>query len=806
MCATYDTSTSSPVVATAQILGADWAALSLLAFEVPSLLFSQYRANSIGTSEAVAFSVLVYLALRLLMRAPLTTAWLAALVGTGGAWLACVGIHQFALRSRQLTAIGLTDFVAFRSRLIAPVPGWVPGECFTVLLLTLPFACASGVYAWRRGKHGVAVPSLLATVLILAVLVLSLSRAVFWSTIFFFFVVCGLMAAYRVVPIRTASLLMAGSIGAVILILGCETAFYPGIFRAYTGSQISQARSTGGRIDIWKRSMELTRGHRWWGVGSSNSALWLLSSADEDETTGFASRTFSVPVQVLAEKGIVGFACYSAFLLLAGWEFHRGMRLHTTQTFALNSASVGGRGRKPGSGNKEDRARIQRMNAHRAMKCCFAAGLAAVLLRELAYSSLLEHILTLAVTLGLIALMCAPSEPESLKIRPVAIAVICVVLILQVPYLRYARADKKLSEFYKQVASANFTAARQSIDGAIRLWPWNARYYGWRAYVASQELPSQCRRNTLTGTGDLSAKDAKVAREAADDYRHALSLNSRDAVAHQNLAWLEHLLGDDAAAAQDWKEAVDIDPDTPAFHLSYGMFLEERGSVEAAQAQYESAIELEPSTLGSPFFVRYRRRSPGAADFIVKKITSSLAAKLVQSNDPILEAKLGKLYLFTGDLRRAETMLKDAAQQLPNLPLVWLNLGDVYEAQGHDEDGQICYERARAIDPSLAGPFLRIGELNLKADDKSRAEYNLNQAIFRWQRINPVTAAHNNRLYDGPRQTIDDLLPTTLVWYISPCEASAAWTALSRTYPQNARYAQRSRVCEEIPAPHVGAS
>lgn len=133
------------MLSSAQIPGADWAALSLLAFEAPSLLFSQYRANGVGGAEVVALSVLVYFAARFLIRSPLLACWLSALVSLLGTCLACVGIHQFALRSEQLAAISLTNFVAFRSRLIAPIPGWVPGECFTVLLLTLPFACAAAV-------------------------------------------------------------------------------------------------------------------------------------------------------------------------------------------------------------------------------------------------------------------------------------------------------------------------------------------------------------------------------------------------------------------------------------------------------------------------------------------------------------------------------------------------------------------------------------------------------------------------------------------------------------------------------------
>jgi len=745
------------------------------------------------------------------MREPIRAAWLAALSGLGGAWLALIGILQFSSGARQLAAVGLTDLVAFRTRLIHPIREWIPGEGYTALLLTLPFACAAAAYVWRTGsqkqdktKTVLAILALVPALPIVAALFLSLSRAVFWSTIIFLFVACGLMAAYRVVAVRQASLLLAGVLGALLLVMVCETALYPDIFKAYAGSHTSQVRSTRGRIGIWSRSLELMLGHAWWGVGSSNAALSLLSSAEQEETTGFASRAFSLPIQILAEKGLVGFVVYSAFLLLAGWEFHRGMRSRPLDAPGSNAAAArvkrGRRNRK----KHEDCLQLQSENAHRAMKCCFAAGLIAVLLRELTYSSLLEHTLTMAAALALAALMCATSQPEGLAIKPVAIAIASVVLILRWPFHQINQADAMLREFYSQVASAKFSAARESIDEAIRLWPWNARYYGWRAYIASQQLPSQCLGHSANGEHNLSEQEKKSALAAANDYRQELRLNDRDAVAHHDLSWLEHVLGDDADAAQDWRASVEIDPDNAAFHLSYGMFLEENGSVEAARAQYESAIERTPSILDSPFFTRYRSRLPESADSIVKEAIGRLESRLGQGNDPIMEARLGKLYQSTGNLGRAGKLLEDAAQKLPNLPLVWFNLGELYEALGNQAKARTCYERARAIDSSLARPYLRIGELSLRAGDKDSAIHNLNQAVQRWQRINPITSAHNNRLYDGPQQTIDDLMPMTLVWYVSPCESSEAWSALSGLFPQKPEYAERTRTCEQISAPHGG--
>ena len=271
------------------------------------------------------------------------------------------------------------------------------------------------------------------------------------------------------------------------------------------------------------------------------------------------------------------------------------------------------------------------------------------------------------------------------------------------------------------------------------------------------------------------------------------------------LAWLEHLLGDDDAAGKDFEEAVALDPGTVVFHLSYGMFLEETGDVQAGRQRYEVAIELSPTILDSPFFTRYRAHFPEAADSVVAHCITRIEDKLRYGDDPILEARLGKLYEYSGNLTRAAGLLQDAAQKLPNLPLVWLNLGAIREMQGDAAEALRCFRKANVIDGTLTGPYLRMGEIYLRNRQKSLAFQNLQVAVRRWERAKPITAAHNNRLFVGPRQTIDDLLPTTLVWYTTPCEASAAYRDLAVLMPpkERARYVQRENTCEEIPSPHL---
>jgi hypothetical protein len=131
----------------------DWCALAIAAAEIPSLIFSQYRANSIRTSWAVLISVLVYYAVRLTIKTAPQVALLSGLLGLGGAWLALTGLGQFQTHASELAGAGLTDLVAFRSRLMTPPAPWVLGEWLTVLLMALPFACALPAWLWQTRRN-----------------------------------------------------------------------------------------------------------------------------------------------------------------------------------------------------------------------------------------------------------------------------------------------------------------------------------------------------------------------------------------------------------------------------------------------------------------------------------------------------------------------------------------------------------------------------------------------------------------------------------------------------------------------------
>jgi O-antigen ligase len=393
---------------TVQLRAVDWSVLLLGAFEMPSLLFSQFRANSIRGTVTVAIFVLTYYAVRLTIQTTMQRVFLSGLLGLGGGCLALSGASQFDEHVKVFAKTGLTNLVVFRSKLITPPSPWITGEWLTLLLLMLPFAFVVPIYLLSQKRKSLAATTMVVPALIIAALCLSLSRAIFWSIVVFCVVLCVFLANSRLTDVRTAGMLFGTAIIGLILILVAESGMYPGLLKAYLGQQTSQVRSTQGRLDVWKRSMEVVRAHPLWGVGSGNAALALTSTADHEETTGFASRTFSLPVQVLIEKGIVGFLIYCSFLTLVAREFIRTMRYSPLEApVALSD----GRKKSDRAGEgAPNQAKFTEVSAHKAMACCFAAGLVAVVFRELTYSSLFDHQLTLALVAMLSALVRLPES------------------------------------------------------------------------------------------------------------------------------------------------------------------------------------------------------------------------------------------------------------------------------------------------------------------------------------------------------------------------------------------------------------
>ena len=85
----------------------DYCVLMLVTYEVPSLVFSQYRANSVRTSWTILLAILVFFGVRLTIRTARQKAILSGLLGVGGVALALSALVGFRVNAQTLQATGL---------------------------------------------------------------------------------------------------------------------------------------------------------------------------------------------------------------------------------------------------------------------------------------------------------------------------------------------------------------------------------------------------------------------------------------------------------------------------------------------------------------------------------------------------------------------------------------------------------------------------------------------------------------------------------------------------------------------------
>ena len=362
------------------------------------------------------------------------------------------------------------------------------------------------------------------------------------------------------------------------------------------------------------------------------------------------------------------------------------------------------------------------------------------------------------------------------------------------------RAEDDLPNFYSALVNGDVDEARASIAEAIRLSPGDARYAAWNAYVDGQSVPTEASACSQAGQ-PLTTSQRAAAERAIAGYRKAAQLNKFDAQFHHNMAWLYHRLGEDQHALEEFETAVRLDRPNPILHASFGMLLESIGEVNRADDEYSRAIALSPQLIDSRFFEDLKQRSAERTTGVLKT-----SAELVgESKNPILEAKLGRIYAELGKKERAASLLSEALRKLPNLPLAWANLGNLQAASGDADGALLSYRKATALDPGLVMPNLRVAEIYRGSGSTRQALQSFHVAARNADAKLPPSVSHDFRLYRGSRQPIDSQLPTVLFRYMNSCEGPQAYEAMAELNPRSrdaAYFRTRGRDCEFIQSPY----
>ncbi|HEV2645135.1 MAG TPA: O-antigen ligase family protein [Acidobacteriaceae bacterium] len=447
----------------------------------------------------------------------------------------------------------------------------------------------------------------------------------------------------------------------------------------------SQERSTAGHIASWKISINTARNRLALGIGQNNFSTNYIYQSSKQPNSNFSGQPLSTPLQVLAEQGALGLI---SFVYLTWICLHSAFEL----------------------------ARAPCITIVRQEGLIIFATLVALLMRELTYSSILLNPYVSILTwllMGLIAARTIETNPKDhmsrpwQKNRPAAIMFIIIFvcsIVIAYREAHYSRAKDLTERAMNLWHQGRSEEGSSAMTAALGHDPNNAYFLSLMGLQEGKFELSVVTVNAQCGI-DLAihAKDKTILGDAILRYRRALELVPYDDNFNSNLGWLYIYTGSRSLGHDYLKKAMALDGNEAAYHVSFGALLISEHRYNLANHEFVTAMRLRPETIASQEFRCLTEHRPADASSIVRESIKILQDDVDQKHDPITEARLGALLLYSGEVVPSIPILRNAVRDLPGLPLAWLHLGIALREVGRDQESSAAFQKAaflEGLDPN----------------------------------------------------------------------------------------------------------
>ncbi len=217
--------------------------------------------------------------------------------------------------------------------------------------------------------------------------------------------------------------------------------------------------------------------------------------------------------------------------------------------------------------------------------------------------------------------------------------------------------------------------------------------------------------------GSLSERLAwQLARTAVD---RALELDSLLGEAYAELAFLQMVDGDLAAAEASYRRCLELNPNYAAGYQWFGEFLSDNGRAEEAIVYSKIATELDP------------RSAIIASDYAEVLGASGRHAEALEQFDVALEidpgfhvayeGKAWVLHMNLGRVAEAVTLYQSAFSLAPTSPKLAVDLGNAFLDLGDPAAAAAYFEQAVALAPEQVFPEYGLLALQIHKGDKTAA-------------------------------------------------------------------------------------
>lgn len=230
--------------------------------------------------------------------------------------------------------------------------------------------------------------------------------------------------------------------------------------------------------------------------------------------------------------------------------------------------------------------------------------------------------------------------------------------------------------------------------------------------------------DNLVQSGYMPPREGmEEARHAAE---HALSLDSHLAEGYVALAAISEAYDWNFKRAENqYRRAIELNPDLPGAHLWYGMFLRDQGRLKEAMPELRRAEEMEPMSVMAAINLSYALEIAGNSDTAVEM---ARRAEELDPELPVTDLVLANIYRQRSNLEDAEEKLDEARSRSDGNAHALSELACLYARLGRREEGaELLRELEDLATRQYVSPF-DLGNAALSLGDEDRAANWLEQA------------------------------------------------------------------------------
>jgi len=220
-------------------------------------------------------------------------------------------------------------------------------------------------------------------------------------------------------------------------------------------------------------------------------------------------------------------------------------------------------------------------------------------------------------------------------------------------------------------------------------------------------LPFAAGAAAAVGAMAFEARTCAAAyRDESALWTYAVERNPGAWLARNNLGKVLYQERRPGEAADQFRKAIKLEPDSPEAHANLGNCLEAEGRAEEARREYAAALGIDPGFAGAHYDLGLSLLKSGRLDEAAGEFLAAIRL------DPAHAAARNNLGLALAGLGRPSEAMEQyqlALKMDPELPEAHLNLGNALLKQGRTEDAVAEYREALRLDPGYSGAHNNLG-------------------------------------------------------------------------------------------------